>query len=194
MSATGFETRGINAEGGIFETSGLNAESGIFETSGLNARDESYTTGITQMCKSTGGESYTRGVTPTSKSARGESFDTRGIKTGGNIGTSSAKTESGIFDTRGVSAEGGIFETSGLNARDESYTTDVTPMSKSTGGESYTRGITHRLPKLIPVVSPQPISFSFSGRTLSGLNSHCGVRSAFSFSRSRFLFPCGGVV
>ena len=102
--------------------------------------------------------------------------------------------EGGIFDTRGVSAEGGIFETSGLNARDESYTTDVTPMSKSTGGESYTRGITHRLPKLIPVVSPQPISFSFSGRTLSGLNSHCGVRSAFSFSRSRFLFPCGGVV
>ena len=131
MSATGFETRGINAEGGIFDTRGLNAESGIFETRGLNARDESYTTGITQMCKSTGGESYTRGITP---------------------------------------------------------------MSKSTGGESYTRGITHRLPKLIPVVSPQPISFSFSGRTPSGLNSHCGVRSAFSFSRSRFLFPCGGVV
>jgi len=119
MSATGFDTRG------------LNAESGIFETRGLNARDESYTIGITQMCKSTGGESYTRGVTP---------------------------------------------------------------LSKSTGGESYTRGITHRLPKLIPVVSRQPISFPFSGRTLSGLNSHCGVRSAFSFSRSRFLFPCGGVV
>ena len=135
MSATGFETRGINAEGGIFETSGL------------NARDESYTTDVTPMSKSTGGESYARGVTPMSETAGGES-----------------------------------------------YTTDVTPMSKSTGGESYTRGITHRLPKLIPVVSPQPISFSFSGRTLSGLNSHCGVRSAFSFSRSRFLFPCGGVV
>ena len=91
------------------------------------------------------------------------------------------------FETRGVTPMS-------KSARGESYTTDVTPMSKSTGGESYTRGVTHRLPKLIPVVSPQPISFSFSGRTLSGLNSHCGVRSAFSFSRSRFLFPCGGVV
>jgi len=161
-----FDTSGVSAETGIFDAGGVSAEGGIFETSGLNAR----------------GESYTTDVTPMSKSARGESFDTRGIKTGGNLGTSSAKTE------------GGIFETSGLNARDESYTTDVTPMSKSTGGESYTRGITHRLPKLIPVVSPQPISFSFSGRTPSGLNSHCGVRSAFSFSRSRFLFPCGGVV
>ena len=83
------------------------------------------------------------------------------------------------FDTRGLNAEGGIFETSGI--------------SRNGNAGSDTRGIS-RLLKLIPVVSPQPISFSFSGRTLSGLNSHCGVRSAFSFSRSRFLFPCGGVV
>ena len=151
MSATGFEPRGINAEGGIFDTSGLSAEGGIFETRGLNAES-----GI---------------------------FDTRGVSAGG-----------GIFETRGLNAESGIFETRGVSAGGESYTTDVTPMSKSAKGESYTRGITHRLPKLIPVVSRQPISFSFSGRTLSGLNSHCGVRSAFSFSRSRFLFPCGGVV
>ena len=140
-------------------------------------------------------------------SAEAGSFDTSGVSAEtGIFDTSGVSAETGIFDAGGVSAEGGIFETSGLNAesgifetrglnaRDESYTIGITQMCKSTGGESYTRGITHRLPKLIPVVSPQPISFSFSGRTLSGLNSHCGVRSAFSFSRSRFLFPCGGVV
>ena len=121
----------------------------------------------------------TRGVTPMSKSARGKSYTT-GI-------TPLSETAGGESYTTDVTP---MSKSTG----GESYTTDVTPMSKSTGGESYTRGITHRLPKLIPVVSPQPISFSFSGRTLSGLNSHCGVRSAFSFSRSRFLFPCGGVV
>ena len=101
------------------------------------------------------------------------------------------------FDTSGVSRNGDAeSDTRGIsqNGKAGSDTRGVTPMNESAGGKSYTRGITHRLPKLIPVVSPQPISFSFSGRTLSGLNSHCGVRSAFSFSRSRFLFPCGGVV
>ena len=121
----------------------------------------------------------TRGVTPMSKSARGESY-TRGV-------TPMSKSTEGESYTRGVTP-------TSKSTGGESYTRGVTPTSKSAKGESYTRGITHRLPKLIPVVSPQPISFSFSGRTLSGLNSHCGVRSAFSFSRSRFLFPCGGVV
>ena len=137
------------------------------------------TRGVTPMSKSARGKSYTTGITPMSKSTGGESYTT-------DV-TPMSKSTGGESYARGVTP---MSETAG----GESYTTDVTPMSKSTGGESYTRGITHRLPKLIPVVSPQPISFSFSGRTLSGLNSHCGVRSAFSFSRSRFLFPCGGVV
>ena len=96
------------------------------------------------------------------------------------------------FDTRGLNAEGGIFETSGIS-RNGNAGSDTRGISRNGNAGSDTRGIS-RLLKLIPVVSPQPISFSFSGRTLSGLNSHCGVRSAFSFSRSRFLFPCGGVV
>ena len=123
-------------------------------------------------------------------------FDTRGI-------TPMSESAGGKSYTRGITLIGGI-------AGAKSYTRGITPMSESAGGKSYTRGITPiggiagaksyasgvtlPLSQLIPLVSPQSTPFFFSGRTPSGLNSHCGVRSAFSFSRSRFLFPCGGVV
>ena len=76
----------------------------------------------------------------------------------------------------------------------KSYASGVTLMGESAGAKSYASGVTLPLSQLIPLVSPQSTPFFFSARTPSGLNSHCGVRSAFSFSRSRFLFPCGGVV
>ena len=89
--------------------------------------------------------------------------------------------------------------TGGITPMDESagaksYASGVTLMGESAGAKSYATGITLPLSQLIPLVSPQSTPFFFSGRTPSGLNSHCGVRPAFSFSRSRFLFPCGGVV
>ena len=89
--------------------------------------------------------------------------------------------------TRGITPMDGI-------AGAKSYASGVTLMGESAGAKSYASGITLPLSQLIPLVSPQSTPFFFSGRTPSGLNSHCGVRSAFSFSRSRFLFPCGGVV
>ena len=116
------------------------------------------------------------------------------------------------FDTRGITPMG-------ESAGGKSYTGGITPMGESAGGKSYTsgisrngnagsdtrgvrtkganfdtRGVTLPLSQLIPLVSPQSTPFFFSGRTPSGLNSHCGVWSAFSFPRTRFLFPCGGVV
>ena len=153
-------------------------------------------------------ESDTRGI-----SAEAGISGTRGAKTESRIsGTRGAKTESGISGTRGAKTEGANFDTRGINqnGKAESDTRGVTPMNESAGGKSYTGGITLMsesagaksyatgvtlpLSQLIPLVSPQSTPFFFSGRTPSGLNSHCGVRSAFSFSRSRFLFPCGGVV
>ena len=121
----------------------------------------------------------TRGITPMSESAGGKSY-TRGITLIGGI--AGAKSY-----TRGITPIGGI-------AGAKSYASGVTLMSESTGAKSYASGVTLPLSQLIPLVSPQSTPFFFSGRTPSGLNSHCGVRSAFSFSRSRFLFPCGGVV
>ena len=82
----------------------------------------------------------------------------------------------------------------GESAGAKSYASGVTLMGESAGAKSYATGITLPLSQLIPLVSPQSTPFFFSGRTPSGLNSHCGVRSAFSFPRTRFLFPCGGVV
>jgi len=107
-------------------------------------------------------------------------FDTRGI-------TPMSESAGGKSYTRGITPIGGI-------AGAKSYASGVTLMSESTGAKSYASGVTLPLSQLIPLVSPQSTPFFFSGRTPSGLNSHCGVRSAFSFSRSRFLFPCGGVV
>ena len=123
-------------------------------------------------------------------------FDTQGITLMGGIAW-------GKSYTRGITPIGGIAGaksyTRGITPMSESagaksYASGVTLVSESAGGESYTRGITLPLSQLIPLVSPQSTPFFFSGRTPSGLNSHCGVRSAFSFPRTRFLFPCGGVV
>ena len=126
--------------------------------------------------------------------------DTRGISAeAGNFETRGAKTESGISGTRGAKTESGISGTRGVtpmveSAEAKSYTRGYNPDERIRRGKSYTGGITLPLSQLIPLVSPQSTPFFFSGRTPSGLNSHCGVRSAFSFSRSRFVFPCGGVV
>ena len=109
-------------------------------------------------------------------------FDTRGVK-----------TEGANFDTRGISQNGKAgSDTRGISQNGKAGSD--TRCTKTESGISGTRGITLPLSQLIPLVSPQSTPFFFSGRTPSGLNSHCGVRSAFSFSRSRFLFPCGGVV
>ena len=121
----------------------------------------------------------TLGVTPMDESAGAKSY-TPGV-------TPMDESAEAKSYTRGVTA---MSESTG----GKSYTTGITPMDESTGGESYTRCITLPLSQLIPLVSPQSNPFFFSGRTPSGLNSHCGVRSAFSFPRTRFLFPCGGVV
>ena len=107
-------------------------------------------------------------------------FDTRGI-------TPMSESAGGKSYTRGITLIGGI-------AGAKSYTRGITPIGGIAGAKSYASGVTLPLSQLIPLVSPQSTPFFFSGRTPSGLNSHCGVRSAFSFSRSRFLFPCGGVV
>ena len=131
-------------------------------------------------------ESDTRGI-----SAEAGNFETRGFnREGANFDTSGVKTESGISGTRGAKTESGISGTSGAKTEDVNFETS----GVSAGGESYTRGVTLPLSQLIPLVSPQSTPFFFSGRTPSGLNSHCGVRSAFSFPRTSFLFPCGGVV
>ena len=127
----------------------------------------------------------TRGV-----KTEGANFDTRGISQNGKAGS----------DTRGISQNGKAgSDTRGVTPMNESaggksYTGGITLMSESAGAKSYASGVTLPLSQLIPLVSPQSTPFFFSDRTPSGLNSHCGVRSAFSFSRSRFLFPCGGVV
>ena len=137
------------------------------------------TQGITLMGGIAWGKSYTRGITPIGGIAGAKSY-TRGITPIGGI--AGAKSY-----TRGITP---MSESAGA----KSYASGVTLVSESAGGESYTRGITLPLSQLIPLVSPQSTPFFFSGRTPSGLNSHCGVRSAFSFPRTRFLFPCGGVV
>jgi|GEM_PF-5199150 len=125
----------------------------------------------------------TRGV-----KTEGANFDTRGISQNGKAGS----------DTRGINQNGKAgSDTRGINQNGKAGS-DTRSISQngdeSTGGESYTTGITLPLSQLIPLVSPQSTPFFFSGHTPSGLNSHCGVRSAFSFPRTRFLFPCGGVV
>ena len=122
---------------------------------------------------------YTRGITPMGESAGGKSY-TGGI-------TPMGESAGGKSYTGGITPMG---ESAGA----KSYASGVTLMGESAGAKSYASGITLPLSQLIPLVSPQSTPFFFSGRTPSGLNSHCGVRSAFSFFRTRFLFPCGGVV
>ena len=98
------------------------------------------------------------------------------------------------FDTSGVSRNGDAeSDTRGISQNGKAGS-DTRGINQNGKAGSDTRGITLPLSQLIPLVSPQSTPFFFSGRTPSGLNSHCGVRSAFSFSRTRFLFPCGGVV
>ena len=138
-----------------------------------------YTRGITPMGESAGGKSYTGGITPMGESAGGKSY-TGGI----TLMSESAGAKSYASGVTLMSESAGA----------KSYASGVTLMGESAGAKSYATGITLPLSQLIPLVSPQSTPFFFSGRTPSGLNSHCGVRSAFSFSRSRFLFPCGGVV